>query len=156
MKTDNTYYKIGDKLYCKKSLINNNYIFFIENKTYEIKRVHKDYGPCSILVQGDGHGECKTIHTPHGHQGRLLDMMGGFTQQVRNPDSWEGWYWGSKQVWGQGFQGMMSPAANTPGLDVCIVPGSAASAPHLEDFSPSSPVRSGFSLMAMMSVSSGT
>ncbi len=78
----------------------------------EIKRVHKQYGPCSILVQGDGHGECKTIHTPHGHQGRLLDMMGGFTQQVRNPDSWEGWYWGSKHVWGQGFQGMMSPAAN--------------------------------------------
>ncbi|OGN98590.1 MAG: dehydrogenase [Chloroflexi bacterium RBG_13_51_18] len=78
----------------------------------EIKRVHKEYGPCSILVQGDGHGECKTIHTPHGHQGRLLDMMGGFTQQVRNPDSWEGWYWGSKHVWGQGFQGMMSPAAN--------------------------------------------
>ena len=38
--------------------------------------------------------------------------MGGFTQQVRNPDSWEGWYWGSKHVWGQGFQGMMSPAAN--------------------------------------------
>ena len=78
----------------------------------EIKRMHKTYGPCSILVQGDGHGECKTIHTPHGHQGRLLDKMGGFTQQVRNPDSWEGWYWGSKHVWGQGFQGMMSPAAN--------------------------------------------
>jgi molybdopterin guanine dinucleotide-containing S/N-oxide reductase-like protein len=78
----------------------------------EVKRQHKKYGPLSILVQGDGHGECKTIHTPHGHQGRLLDMMGGFTQQVRNPDSWEGWYWGSKHVWGQGFQGMMSPAAN--------------------------------------------
>jgi molybdopterin guanine dinucleotide-containing S/N-oxide reductase-like protein len=78
----------------------------------EVKRMHKTYGPCSILIQGDGHGECKTIHTPHGHQGRLLDMMGGFTQQVRNPDSWEGWYWGSKHVWGQGFQGMMSPAAN--------------------------------------------
>jgi molybdopterin guanine dinucleotide-containing S/N-oxide reductase-like protein len=78
----------------------------------EVKRQHKKYGPLSILVQGDGHGECKTIHTPHGHQGRLLDMMGGFTQQVRNPDSWEGWYWGSKHVWGQGFQGMMSPATN--------------------------------------------
>ncbi len=78
----------------------------------EIKRMHKTYGPCSILVQGDGHGECKTIHTPHGHNGRLLDMMGGFTQQVRGPDSWEGWYWGAKHVWGQGFQGMMSPAAN--------------------------------------------
>lgn len=78
----------------------------------EIRRMHKTYGPLSILVQGDGHGECKTIHTPHGHQGRLLDMMGGFTQQVRGPDSWEGWYWGAKHVWGQGFQGMMSPAAN--------------------------------------------
>jgi len=48
----------------------------------EIKRMHKTYGPCSILVQGDGHGECKTIHTPHGHNGRLLDMMGGFTQSI--------------------------------------------------------------------------
>lgn len=78
----------------------------------EIRRIHKTYGPLAVLAQGDGHGECKTIHTPHGHQARLLDMMGGFTQQVRNPDSWEGWYWGAKHVWGQGFQGMMSPAAN--------------------------------------------
>jgi molybdopterin guanine dinucleotide-containing S/N-oxide reductase-like protein len=78
----------------------------------EVKRIHKEYGPLAILVQGDGHGECKTIHTPHGHSGRLFDMMGGFTQQVRNPDSWEGWYWGAKHVWGQGFQGMMSPANN--------------------------------------------
>ncbi|MFC1861236.1 molybdopterin-dependent oxidoreductase, partial [Chloroflexota bacterium] len=78
----------------------------------EVKRIHKEYGPLGILVQGDGHGECKTIHTPHGHSSRLLDMMGGFTQQVRNPDSWEGWYWGAKHVWGQGFQGMMSPANN--------------------------------------------
>jgi molybdopterin guanine dinucleotide-containing S/N-oxide reductase-like protein len=78
----------------------------------EVKRVHKEYGPLAILVQGDGHGECKTINTPHGHSGRLFDMMGGFTQQVRNPDSWEGWYWGSKHVWGQGIQGMYNPADN--------------------------------------------
>ncbi len=78
----------------------------------EVKRVHKEYGPLAILVQGDGHGECKTINTPHGHSGRLFDMMGGFTQQVRNPDSWEGWYWGSKHVWGQGLQGMYDPADN--------------------------------------------
>ena len=32
----------------------------------EIKRVHKEYGPLAILVQGDGHGECKIIHAPHG------------------------------------------------------------------------------------------
>ncbi|MGI5939247.1 MAG: molybdopterin-dependent oxidoreductase [Thermoleophilia bacterium] len=78
----------------------------------EIRRVHEQYGPLGVLVQGDGHGECLTIHTPHGHSAHLLDLMGGFTQQVRNPDSWEGWYWGAKHVWGQGFQGMMSPANN--------------------------------------------
>ena len=30
----------------------------------------------------------------------LMDMLGGYTQQIRNPDSWEGWYWGAKHVWG--------------------------------------------------------
>ena len=78
----------------------------------EVKRIHKKYGLLAIMVQGDGHGECKTINTPHGHSARLFDMMGGFTQQVRNPDSWEGWYWGSKHVWGQGIQGMYNPANN--------------------------------------------
>jgi len=78
----------------------------------EIKRIHKEYGPLAILVQADGHGECKTINTPHGQQTMLLDKLGGFTQSVRNPDSWEGWYWGSKHVWGQGVQGMMQPADN--------------------------------------------
>jgi anaerobic selenocysteine-containing dehydrogenase len=78
----------------------------------EIRRVHAKYGVNAILMQGDGHGECKTINTPHGQPGLLLDHMGGFTLQVRNPDSWEGWYWGAKHVWGQGVQGMYWPAAN--------------------------------------------
>jgi trimethylamine-N-oxide reductase (cytochrome c) len=78
----------------------------------EIKRIHETYGHHAILLQADGHGECKTINTPHGHPGVLLDRMGGFTLQVRNPDSWEGWYWGAKHVWGQGAQGIMYPAAN--------------------------------------------
>ncbi|MDP2916819.1 MAG: molybdopterin-dependent oxidoreductase [Dehalococcoidia bacterium] len=78
----------------------------------EIKRIHKTYGPLAILLQGDGHGECKTIHTPHGQPSLLLDKMGGFTQQARNPDSWEGWYWGAKHVWGQGAVGMMKPSEN--------------------------------------------
>lgn len=80
--------------------------------TAEIKRIHEEYGPLAILAQGDGHGENKTINTPHGHQARLLEMLGGFTQQVRNPDSWEGFYWGSKHVWGQGMVGMMDPSGN--------------------------------------------
>ena len=65
----------------------------------------RNTGTTAVLLQGDGHGECKIINTPHGHPGALLDHMGGFTLQVRNPDSWEGWYWGSKHVWGQGMQG---------------------------------------------------
>ncbi|MBU6445364.1 MAG: molybdopterin-dependent oxidoreductase [Alphaproteobacteria bacterium] len=78
----------------------------------EITRIHAKYGVNAILMQGDGHGECKTINTPHGQPGLLLDHMGGFTLQVRNPDSWEGWYWGAKHVWGQGVQGNYWPAAN--------------------------------------------
>jgi trimethylamine-N-oxide reductase (cytochrome c) len=78
----------------------------------EIRRVHAKYGVNAILMQGDGHGECKTINTPHGQPGILLDHMGGFTLQVRNADSWEGWYWGAKHVWGQGVQGMYWPAHN--------------------------------------------
>jgi molybdopterin guanine dinucleotide-containing S/N-oxide reductase-like protein len=84
----------------------------------EIKRIHETYGPLAILVQGDGHGECKFVHAPHGCSTLLLDKMGGFTQQVRNPDSWEGWYWGSRHIWGKGLVGMMNPADNIVN-DIC-------------------------------------
>jgi molybdopterin guanine dinucleotide-containing S/N-oxide reductase-like protein len=78
----------------------------------EIKRLHKKYGPYSILLQGDGHGETKTIHGPHGCSMLLLEKMGGYTLQVRNPDSWEGWYWGAMHVWGTMDVGEMAPAHN--------------------------------------------
>jgi len=79
----------------------------------EIKRVQEKYGPFAILAQVDGHGECKVVHAAHGCPTLLLDKMGGYTQQVRNPDSWEGWYWGAKHVWGDGYVGLMSPMGNT-------------------------------------------
>ncbi len=66
----------------------------------ELKRVHKEYGPYSVLAQHDGHGESKTVHACHGCQTNLLELMGGFTSQARQPDSWEGGYWGAKHVWG--------------------------------------------------------
>jgi molybdopterin guanine dinucleotide-containing S/N-oxide reductase-like protein len=66
----------------------------------EIKRVQKKYGPTAILAQADGHGESKVIHAAHGCNRKLLSLMGGLTYQSRNPDSWEGWYWGAKHVWG--------------------------------------------------------
>ena len=30
----------------------------------------------------------------------LMDVTGGLTMQARQPDSWEGWYWGAKHAWG--------------------------------------------------------
>lgn len=78
----------------------------------EIKRVHKEYGPYAILAQADAHGESKAAHAAHGWQTLLLDRMGGYTLQARNPDSWEGWYWGAKHMWGMEALGLMLPQGN--------------------------------------------
>ena len=67
----------------------------------EIVRVQEEYGPLSILCQTDGHGEAKGVHGPHGCPTWILRHLGSFTYQARQPDSWEGWYWGAKHVWGQ-------------------------------------------------------
>ena len=56
--------------------------------------------PMPYSAHGDGHGETKTIHGPHGCQMLLMEKAGGYTQAVRNADSWEGWYWGAEHVWG--------------------------------------------------------
>jgi anaerobic selenocysteine-containing dehydrogenase len=80
--------------------------------TKEMKRVIKEYGPYAILAQMDGHGEMKTVHCSHACGTRLLDLLGGYTLQTRNPDSWEGWYWGAKHVWGMEPVGQMVPDTN--------------------------------------------
>ena len=66
----------------------------------ELKRIGKKYGPEAVLAQGPGHGEEKVVHGPHGCFIHLLALLGGYTLELRNPDSWEGWYWGAKHVWG--------------------------------------------------------
>jgi anaerobic selenocysteine-containing dehydrogenase len=78
----------------------------------EMKRVIKEYGPYAILAQMDGHGEMKNVHCAHACGTRLLDLLGGYTLQTRNPDSWEGWYWGAKHVWGMEPVGQMVPDTN--------------------------------------------
>ena len=81
--------------------------------TGEIKRVIQKYGSSyTILAQGDGHGETKTVHAGHGVQRKLLELLGGYTSQQRNTDSWEGWYWGAKHVWGCEPVGQMDPVTN--------------------------------------------
>ena len=58
------------------------------------------------------HGEGKHIAPSHGCMNRLLSLMGGYTVQMRNQDSWEGYSWGSKNVWGGEPVGEMQPSAN--------------------------------------------
>jgi anaerobic selenocysteine-containing dehydrogenase len=78
----------------------------------EIKRIKEKYTTYAILCQQDGHAEQKIVHTAHGSSLRLLEMLGGYTLQTRNPDSWEGWYWGGKHAWGMEPVGQMEPVTN--------------------------------------------
>jgi anaerobic selenocysteine-containing dehydrogenase len=78
----------------------------------ELLRVKETYGPEAVLSQSDGHGEGKGIHSCHGSFNKLLQLLGGFTLQIRNTDSWEGWAWGAKHAWGMEPVGEMLPDAN--------------------------------------------
>ncbi len=78
----------------------------------ELKRIREEYGSEAVLSQSDGHGEGKNIHVPHGCANKLLALLGGYTLQIRNPDSWEGWSWGAKHAWGMEPVGEMGPSAN--------------------------------------------
>jgi anaerobic selenocysteine-containing dehydrogenase len=78
----------------------------------ELKRVKEKYGPEAVLSQSDGHGEGKAIQAAHGSANKLLELLGGYTLQMRNPDSWEGWAWGAKHAWGMENVGEMRPATN--------------------------------------------
>jgi molybdopterin guanine dinucleotide-containing S/N-oxide reductase-like protein len=78
----------------------------------EITRIKDTYTTNAILYQSDCHGENKTVHASHGCGRRLLKLLGGYTLQSRNPDSWEGWVWGGKHVWGMEPVGQQVPQAN--------------------------------------------
>jgi trimethylamine-N-oxide reductase (cytochrome c) len=78
----------------------------------ELKRIKAQYGPEAVLCQADMHGEGKNTAPSHGCPNRLLSLMGGYTLQMRNMDSWEGWFWGAKYVWGCEPVGEMAPQSN--------------------------------------------
>ena len=75
-------------------------------------RIKETYGPTAILNQSDQHGENKCVHGPHGCMRKLLTLFGGYTLQVRDADSWEGWWWGAKHVWGCEPVGQQMPQKN--------------------------------------------
>jgi len=78
----------------------------LETICSELKRIKKQYGMEAVLSQSDGHGEGQVIHTTHGAANKLLALLGGYTVQMRNADSWEGWALGAKHVWGRSMVGV--------------------------------------------------
>jgi len=83
----------------------------------EIKRISETYGPSAILIDSEGHSQTKTIHGGAlgwlGHLNYVCKL--GWTITIRNPDSWEGLYWGSKHVWGgEGLSAGGAPDNNGP------------------------------------------
>ncbi|NMA37020.1 MAG: molybdopterin-dependent oxidoreductase [Papillibacter sp.] len=78
----------------------------------EILRVREQYGMSAILAEADMHGEGKHVAPSHGCMNRLLSLLGGYTVQMRNQDSWEGYSWGSKNVWGGEPVGELQPSGN--------------------------------------------
>ncbi len=78
----------------------------------ELLRIKEKYGMSAVLSEADMHGEGKHVAPCHGCANRLLSLLGGYTIQMRNMDSWEGWSWGSKNVWGCEAVGEMQPSAN--------------------------------------------
>ena len=78
----------------------------------ELLRVKEKYGMSAVLSEADMHAEGKHVEPAHGCMNRLLSLLGGYTVQMRNNDSWEGWHWGSKNVWGSEPVGQMQPSGN--------------------------------------------
>ncbi len=73
----------------------------------QLHSIKEKYGSMEpVFVQADGHGQSGYMQSLHFWGHYLFDMLqkkkgwGWWTQQVRNPDSWEGYYWGAKHVWG--------------------------------------------------------
>ena len=99
----------------------------------ELKRMKETYGPEAVLSQADMHGETKHLSPSHGCANRLLSLLGGYTIQMRNLDSWEGQNWGAKHVWGCEPVGEMMPAANlyptSPSTASCCCSGAATRRP---------------------------
>ncbi len=78
----------------------------------QLLKMKEKYGMSSVLSETDLHGEGKHLAPSHGCPNRLLGLLGEYTIQMRNEDSWEGWAWGSKHVWGCEPVGEMAPTTN--------------------------------------------
>lgn len=69
----------------------------------EIKRVKRDHGPGAIALSHGSHHNWGNIGYYLSSMIRFFNAV-GFTRVVHNPDSWEGWYWGSVHHYGHSMR----------------------------------------------------
>ena len=65
----------------------------------EIKRVQGTYGPAAISALTSSHHNWGNVGYKRSAFGRFFNLL-GFTDVFDNPDSWEGWHWGSIHTYG--------------------------------------------------------
>ncbi|NMA13915.1 MAG: molybdopterin-dependent oxidoreductase [Clostridia bacterium] len=80
----------------------------IETVASEVKRIHDKYGIYGILDKADS---CHRINkaSTFACTRPLFMGCGGYTRSTRNPDSWEGYYYGSSHVSGACLNGFVKP-----------------------------------------------
>jgi len=72
----------------------------------EMKRVRTTYGPAAIFGICSSHHNSGVMGIHRSTFYRFMKLL-GFTEFYDNPDSWEGWQWGSVHTWG--FYWRMGP-----------------------------------------------
>jgi len=65
----------------------------------EIKRVQETYGQAAVSALTSSHHTWGNVGYKRSAFGRFFNLL-GFTDVFDNPDSWEGWHWGSIHTWG--------------------------------------------------------
>ncbi len=65
----------------------------------EMKRIRETYGPEAITSRCSSHHNWGNVGYRTGAWARFFNLI-GFTDILDNPDSWEGWHWGSMHAWG--------------------------------------------------------
>jgi len=67
--------------------------------TDEIKRIHRTWGPGSVMSTVSSHHNWGNVGYRHSAFFRFMGILNA-TYIDHNPDSWEGWHWGAMHTWG--------------------------------------------------------
>ena len=65
----------------------------------EITRIQGKYGKAAVTAMTSSHHNWGLLHYKMGPMPRFFNIL-GYSQCADNPDSWEGWHWGTPHVWG--------------------------------------------------------